>query len=354
MKIISYNQLIIISLNTILMALCSGCSPSDIPGCEDSTGLYEYASYPVGVAIDLFDLQNDTIYRNIAIRQFNSITPENIFKAAWLHPEENTFAWTEADQLAYFCSQYGKRLHGHTLIWHEDLPSWIVNFQGNSADWEELFKSHIQTIVTHFKDKVKAWDVVNEAFNEDGTLRNTIWKQKVGSAYIEKAFRYTHEADPDVLLFYNDVNLEQNAGKRKAVLVFLNDLRNRGITIDGIGLQMHVNIIYPEISQMVDAMKDVADNKYLVHLSELDISVNPYSKQITPSHSLLVDQAILLGKIIQNYNQIPSKFRYGVTFWGISDKNSWIPGHFNRTDYPLLYDGTYSPKPAYCLLKESL
>ena len=215
-------------------------------------------------------------------------------------------------------------------------------------------KTHIQVIVLHFKGKVSGWDVVNEAFNEDGTLRNTIWRQKIGAGYIEKAFIYAYEADPKVLLFYNDYNLESNPNKRNSVIGFLNNLRNRGIKIDGIGIQMHVNILSTEATQVASALQSISNNDYQIHLSELDISVNPLGKNITPSQSLFTKQANLLGEIVLQYKQIPTRYQYGITFWGISDKTSWIIDYFNREDYPLLYDDNYLPKPAYCKLKETL
>ncbi len=322
--------------------------------CNEELGLAAYANYPVGAAVDLSLLNYDTTYQIIAIKQFNSFTPENIFKAAYLHPEPNAFNWNEADQLADFCQRYNKRLHGHTLIWHEQLPPWIWNFEGNADAWEQLMKTHIQTIMTHFKGKVKAWDLFNEAFSEDGTLRNTVWMQHIGATYIEKACLFAREADPGALLFYNDYNLESNPAKRNGVISFFNHLRDRGIAIDGIGVQMHISLVYPDASQIADAFKVISDNGYKIHVSELDISVNPEGRYIGPDQELFKKQANLLGQLILHYNQLPAKNQYGITFWGISDKTSWIRSSFHRIDYPLLYDDEYKPKPAYCKLKDIL
>ena len=345
-----YKLLLIVLLLTFFFS----CAKNDSSVCDDSDGLYMHSDFPIGVAIDINELYSNSLYKSIAIKQFNSVTPENIFKAEYLHPEPAFFDWTDADSLTNFCIANNKRLHGHTLIWHQQLPKWILNFQGNSSDWEQLIKTHIQTIVLHFKGKVTGWDVVNEAFNEDGTLRNTIWRQKIGAGYIEKAFIYAHEADPNVLLFYNDYNLESNPNKRNSVIGFLNNLRNRGIKIDGIGIQMHINILSTEATQVASALQSISNNDYQIHLSELDISVNPLGKDITPSQSLFTKQANLLGEIVLQYKQIPARYQYGITFWGISDKTSWIIDYFNREDYPLLYDDNYLPKPAYCKLKETL
>jgi endo-1,4-beta-xylanase len=345
------NKLLLFSL---LLLLFFGCRKNDIPACDDSDSLYSYSNFPVGVAIDFQELSSNMTYKEIAIRQFNSVTPENLFKPEYLHPEPGFFNWADADSLVGFCIANNKRIHGHTLIWHQQLPQWIQGFQGNSHDWDLLMKIHIQTIVSHFKGKVSGWDVVNEAFNEDGTLRNSIWLQKLGAGYIEKAFLYAHEADPDVLLFYNDYNLESNPNKRNSVLSLLNNIRNRGIQVDGIGIQMHVNIMSTEATQLASALQSMINYGYRIHLSEMDVSINPLGRDISPTQELFAEQANLLGELVQQYKQVPPQYQYGITFWGISDKTSWIKEYFNREDYPLLYDDNYNPKPAYCKLKETL
>lgn len=341
----------LITRSYILLLTCLlGCQKEEIYTCNDNVGIYSFSKYPIGTAIDVVELDNDPLYKSIAIKQFNSITPENIFKAQNIHPEPLFFNWSEADSLTSFCQNNNKRLHGHTLIWHQQLPQWILDYQGSTADWEQLMKVHIQTIMRHFKNKVIAWDVVNEAFNEDGTLRNSIWKQKIGDGYIEKAFQFAREADPNALLFYNDFNLESNTTKLNSVLSFLNNIRNRGVRIDGIGIQMHISTYYPEPTQIAKTFQKFANQNYKIHVSELDISVNPLAKDFVQVEKLFNDQANLLASLVLSYNQIPNHLQYGITFWGISDKNSWIRYFYNRVDYPLLYDENYLPKPCYCKL----
>lgn len=338
----------------ILLCFFIEHNKAQVSTCSDSIGLFTLAKYPVGTAIDINELENNPLYKSIALKQFNSITPENIFKAENIHPKASQFNWKQADRLAAFCVANNKRLYGHTLIWHNQLPQWILDFQGNSSEWEQLMKNHIQTIVTHFKGKVTAWDVVNEAFNEDGTLRDNIWKQKIGDSYIEKAFLYAHKADPDAFLFYNDYNLESNPTKLKSVLSFLNNLRKKGLKINGIGLQMHISTEYPKPSQIAKAFREIATDNYKIHLSELDISINPNNQNIEPTEKKLAQQANLLESIVLNYNQLPTQYKFGITFWGIADKNSWIRYFYRRNDYPLLYDDSYLPKPCYCKLIETL
>lgn len=345
-------------MNKVILFICLmcafSCKKEEIPTCTDETPLYAEASYPIGVAIDYLALNYDSVYNEKATNQFNSVTPENEFKPAFLHPEENFFNWNDADSLVAFAEETNKRLHGHTLIWHQQLPAWMNNFQGDANAWDQMLKNHVQTIVTHFKGKVKAWDVVNEAFNEDGSLRESIWLENMGNNYIEKAFIYAHEADPDALLFYNDYNLEWNSRKRNGVLKFFDELRGKGVRVDGMGLQMHIDACNGKPLEYANAFDDVVDHEYLLHLSEIDISVNPKNKTVENLDDLLYDQAILLGKIVDDYNSLPAAYQYGMTFWGVSDAHSWIRGFYNREDYPLLYDDNYQVKPCYCQLKRHL
>lgn len=338
----------------ICIILITSCKKNDIEKCDDVQSLYLYSNFPIGVAINPVELNSGNRYYEIAVNQFNSITAENIFKPSHLHPNENSFNWLEADKLVQFCQTNNKRLHGHTLIWHNQLPNWINNFQANQSEWDMMFKEHIQTICHHFKGKVKAWDVVNEAFNDNGTLRNSIWKQKIGNGYIEKAFIYAHEADPDALLFYNDYDIALNNTKRKAILSLLNNLKQRGVPIHGIGMQMHVSIAHPDNKQIAIALKEISNDGFKIHLSEIDVSINPLGKEIKPSDELLESQANKLATITLLYKDVPTRLQYGMTFWGVSDKNSWIRSFFNRNDYPLLFDDDYDPKPAYCKFKEIL
>ena len=353
MPIVKKHSLLVFSFTFLLLGQFA-CKKNNTQSCDDKQSLHAQSKFSIGVAIQLGQYENNLDYARLADQQFNSFTPENAFKAENLHPAENVFEWTEADRLVSIALRNNKTMHGHTLIWHQQNPDWIKSFQGNSAAWEALFKKHIQTIVTHFKGKVKAWDVVNEAFNEDGTLRNSIWKEKIGPTYIEKAFRYAQAADPQASLFYNDYNLESNPLKRKQVLTYLNQLRNRGVKISGIGLQMHVSLQFPNPSEIAASFKEVADQDFKVHVSELDISVNLLGNNNNPNAGVFEAQADYLGKIVTLYKQIPQQYQYGMTFWGVSDNDSWISAYFNRQDYPLLFDGNYKPKPAYCKLMELL
>lgn len=342
-------------LGVALLGFMTICCQKNEPiwPCSDETGLYTLSDFPIGVAVEPNNLSFNFLYKKITQEQYNSLTPENIFKPAYLQPEPGLFYWEEADSLVAFAIRHQKRIHGHTLVWHQQLPIWMDTYSGDAAAFDSLMKWHIQTVMRHFKGKVLAWDVVNEAFEDDGSLRNSIWRQKIGDSYLEKAFVYAHEAVPEAELFYNDYSLESNATKRKAVLDFLNAMRQKGLTINGIGLQMHLNL-YVDRLQIATALQDFAAQGYKIHLSEVDIALNPLGQYAQPPASLLQEQANLLGAVVLYYKQLPKKLQYGITFWGVGDAHSWIRFKDGRDDYPLLYDDNYQTKPAYCQLKELL
>ncbi|MEM7371788.1 MAG: endo-1,4-beta-xylanase [Bacteroidota bacterium] len=346
----------IITIVTISFLFNNSCQKDNISICNvDDKYLSNCVDFYCGSVVDLHRINSNINYGNIVNTQFNSVTAENIMKPEFLHPGENTYNWFEADQLVDYCTSNSKRLHGHTLIWHQQLPQWMLHFEGSSRDWENMMKDHIFQIVSHFKGKVSSWDVVNEAFNDDGTLRNSIWKKNIGKSYIEKAFQFAQEADPNAKLFYNDYSLEINPVKRNAVLSFFNNLKAQGISIDGIGLQMHIFNGFPENIEVSKAIDDIWKNDYLVHISELDISINPLSQDMQKApHNELMRQAEKYLYVFKSYDRIPDKYKFGITIWGVGDDDSWIRYYYNRDDYPLLFDDNYLPKPAFCKLISEL
>lgn len=326
----------------LIACLLLGCRKQYTTVCDNSS-IYSHTSFPVGVAVDVYRLQNNPQYRDIVIHQFNSITGENAFKFPYVEPGPGQYDWTETDYIADFARQYGMRLHGHTLVWHNAVPGWLYGYTG---DWDAMLQDHITQEVGRYKDIIHSWDVVNEGFNEDGSLRNSIWLQHLGTNYIQKAFEYAHAANPSAKLFYNDFNLELNPIKLKGVLDFLTKLKLSGVQIDGIGMQMHITATYPAVSQIADAAKKITDAGFLLHFSELDVNMNMPSGQTLLSASELKQQANRYEDVFGIYNQVNPKLQFGITMWGVSDADSWIP-----RGLPLLFDYNYSCKPAYCACK---
>jgi endo-1,4-beta-xylanase len=315
--------------------------------------LFEKADFPVGVAINFQKLLNEKEYRDLVISQFNSITAEKSMKASFIHPRQDAYDFSETDYLIKFCERNNKRLHGHTLVWYKDNPEWMEKFKGDKNAWEMMLRDHINVIINHCKWYIKSWDVLNEAFNNDGSLRENIWLKNIGEEYIEKSFRYAAEADPAALLFYNDFDLESRPEKLKAVLTYLDNLKKKGVKIDGIGMQMHVNVNYPFITDINMAAKRVKEYGFMVHYSEFDISTVKTGKLLTTQKHLLQLQKNRIKELVSGYRKLDSNKRFGITMWGLSDDDSWLTAK-NGNDRPLLFDSRYRIKPAYCGFIEGL
>lgn len=311
------------------------------------TILFKMMPFPMGAAVSVNLVKTNTKYNGVVTKEYNSITAENAMKFGGLHPSENTFFWTDADYLVSYAVANNKRIHGHTLNWFNSLPTWVTNFVGDSAAWENLLKTHIQTVVTHFKGKVASWDVVNEAFNDDGTIRNSIWVQKLGTDYIARCFQYANQADPNALLFYNDYGHEYSAAKRTAITNMITSFKTRGIPIHGIGMQFHMTVTQTD-ANIIAAINAAAATGLKVHISELDIRLNNDKVQGLVFTSLLASQqADKYKSVVKAFNAIPASQQYGITTWNVGDADSWVPGWLGAPDWPLPFDGNYLRKPAY-------
>jgi endo-1,4-beta-xylanase len=217
---------------------------------------------------------------------------------------------------------------------------------GDSAAWENLLKTHIQTVVTHFKGKVTSWDVVNEAFNDDGTLRNSIWVQHLGADYIARCFQYARQADSNAVLFYNDYGHEYSSAKRTAISNLISSLKSRGIPIDGIGMQFHMTYTQTD-ANISAAISEAAATGLKVHISELDIRLNNNKTFTSFSALLSAQQGAKYKYVVQTYKAIPVAQQFGITTWNVSDADSWIPGWLGVPDWPLPFDANYLRKEAY-------
>ena len=316
--------------------------------------LKSLAPFPVGAAISTYHLKHNSAYRRLLVEQFNSVTAENAMKFEQLHPSQHQFRWAAADELVRFARTNGMRVHGHTLIWSAKNPKWVNNFQGDRAAWKALLKDHIQTIVKHFKADVHSWDVVNEAFTEAGTLKKSIWLEKLGPEYLELAFIYAHEADPESLLFYNDYGHEYGGKKLNAILNMVKDFRRKNIPIHGLGLQTHIVARIPE-KNIRYGITAASKSGLLIHISELEVSVK-YNK---PKAFLLDDQlaqvqAQKYKAVFEAYAAIPKAQQFGITTWNLGDRDAFRNSVSKNRDHPMLFDYEYQPKPAFKAIVELL
>ncbi len=307
--------------------------------------LRSVSDIPIGVAVDSNLLRYNQQYRNIVAHHFSSITPENAMKMGPLVPLQGDYNWINADLIVNFAEQINTSIHGHTLVWHSQLPTWVDSYSGSSEDWIKLLKTHIQTVVGRYKGRVQSWDVLNEAVRDDGSgYRNTIWFENIGSDYIEYAFRWAHEADPEAKLFYNDYSLSENSPKLDFVVSMITSLKAEGVPIHGIRFQMHITNEWPSLNQMQGAIDKIEELDLELKITELDISMNSQEIHSSLTNELAQEQKKRYFDVVSLFLQ--SSKLTGLTLWGVSDKDSWIPHCFNRSDWPLLFDTNYDPKPA--------
>jgi endo-1,4-beta-xylanase len=308
--------------------------------------------------------------REIVKKHFNTITPENILKWQYVHPGPGVYDFKAADKMVALGKKHNMFVVGHTLVWHHQTPGWVFqNSDGNDTSREVLLrrmKSHIFRVVRRYKGKVHGWDVVNEALDADGNLQKTKWLEIIGEDYIEKAFEYAHQADPDAELYYNDFDMWKSS-KFGGVARIVKDLQSKGLRIDGVGMQGHWGFDYPLNEELEAAIVFYSKLGMKVMVTELDISVLPNLFAITGAditamrdmregYNLYPDGLPdeVHQKLARRYAELFSIFhKYAdkisrITFWGVYDGSSWKNNWPVRgcTDYPLLFDRDYKPKPA--------
>ncbi|MBU3020722.1 endo-1,4-beta-xylanase [Aestuariibacter sp. A3R04] len=351
----------------ILSAVVSltGCSnePADTISAQGQFSLKEAFKdkFAIGAAVNELHIA-DGIESALVAQHYNTLTPENMMKWEEIHPQPDQFSFSRPDALVAFSERQGIQLVGHTLVWHSQTPDWVFYHQDgtrkNRAELLTLMKSHIEAVAGRYKGRVYAWDVVNEAFNEDGTLRQSLWYEIIGDDYLDMAFEYAHEAAPNARLYYNDYNLFKPA-KRKGVIELVKRLKSKGIQIDGVGMQAHYALDYPSFDDVEASIEAFSAQGVDVMITELDISVlpfpddenmgadvglsialqdeyNPYT-EVLPKEKLdeLASRYEALFAIFNRHSDKVGR----VTFWGVHDAHSWrnnwpMPG---RKDYPLLF-----------------
>lgn len=324
-------------------------------------GLKDFYSnyFPIGVAVGLRNLRGD---ESVLIKkQFNSLTAENAMKMAPLQPKEGEFYWKAADSIVKFAVKNGIKIRGHNLCWHQQTPDWMFKDGDKQVSKETLLKrlkTHINTVVGRYRGKIYAWDVVNEAIDDNPAnfLRNSKWFEICGEDFITKAFEYAHEADPGAKLYYNDYNSELPE-KRERIYKLLKSLKDKGVPIDGVGLQAHWSLKSPTEADLRTAIQRYSSLGLKIQFTELDISIYPWEKDRRAKRPGESDQftADLEARQAAKYAMVFNVFRAykdvitNVTFWNVSDRHSWLDEYpvMGRKNYPLLFDANLQPKKAY-------
>ena len=334
------------------------------PDHSGETTLKEASSIPIGVGVNYDLLKNNTSYAAIVKTQFDRVTPGYQMKHAANVKNDGTYDFTKTDDFMNITSSLGVKVHGHTLAWYQNDNATYLNTL-DTAQVGNALHDWVTTMVTRYKGRVTGWDVVNEAIADGtGALRTSanslsgsgyfFWADYLGRDYIANAFTWAHAADPEAKLFINDYGLESNSRKLDSLIAMVNRLKADGVPIHGIGCQMHMSI-YTRSSGIDSALQLLAATGLLIHVSELDVRINPGNlTPFTTTPALLALQAQQFRYVAESYfRNVPAAQRYGITVWDLTDADSWIVKAGNR-DAPTLWDSSYNKKPVFDAFRKGL
>lgn len=304
-------------------------------------------------------LLSEPAYSETLSREFNMVEPEDAMKWSVVRRNRGTFDFSGADKVVEYAHLHGMKVRGHCLVWDHDNPDWLNRGGYSPEQLSRILEEHIRTEASRYAGRVFAWDVVNEALDENGHLRDSIWYnrpgiglQDKGPAYIEQAFRWAHEADPGALLFYNEAEAEGLNRKSDAVYAMLKNFKQRGVPINGVGLQMHLADFDFDTSALAENIARLTALGLQVHITELDISL-PVDSAGRTQPSDLQKQSALYGRIVNACVQSPGCT--AIQMWGFTDKYSWIGSHSHQTRGAAVpFDRDYKPKPAYDAILRAL
>lgn len=356
--------------------LLSGCTGSkktaDTSGTPSLKDVFNN-EFTIGTALNTEQIEEkDGSAISLVPQQFNAVTPENIMKAEEIHPEWGRYNFDPADKLVAYAKKHNLQVNAHTLIWHSQLPQYVRRMK-DADSVRRFFVDHINTVAARYDGKVYSWDVVNEALEEDGTMRKSIFLDKLGEDFVVEAFRLAQKASPNSKLYYNDYNIEEPK-KRAGAIRLIKKIQAAGVRIDGVGIQGHWRSYQVPLADIEQSIKEFSALGIEVAFTELDLTTlqrprgitgadvnqraefnekyNPYVKALPDSvQAQLSEQYENLFRLFLKYSDKISR----VTFWGVHDGQSWlngwpIPG---RTDYPLLFDRQGKPKPAFYRVVET-
>lgn len=343
--------------------LFAGCAVAQVPSLKETFK----KDFLIGTAMNAQQIEEkDPMADKLIRQQFDAVTPENIMKAEIIQPGWNTYNFDLADKLVAFAQKNNIKVNAHTLIWHSQLPAFMHGME-NADSVRRYFENHILTIAGRYDKKVYSWDVVNEALNEDGTLRKSIFLDKLGEDFIVEAFRLAQKAAPNTKLYYNDYNIEQPK-KRAGAIAVIKKIQAAGVRIDGVGIQGHWKAGSVPMHEIEESIKEFAALGIEVMFTELDLTVlpnpwdnttsevsataqgsakmNPYPNGLPDSvQQTLTKSYADLFTLFMKYKKVISR----ITFWGVNDGQSWLNNWpiRGRTNYPLLFDKNFKPKPAF-------
>lgn len=301
----------------------------------------------IGAAVAADPLRTDYQYRD-ALGEFNAVTTENALKMGPLCPSEHEYDFRDADVIVDFAREHDMYLRGHTLVWHNQLPEWLLPWQYTDAELRRLLRQHVRTVAGRYAGTIDAWDVVNEAVADDGGLRETPWLRAFGEEYIDRAFEWARKVAPEATLFYNDYGADAINDKSDEIYELLSGMLERGVPIDGVGLQYHALHDHVDPVSVAENVRRFSDLGLDVQITEMDVA---YTAATAPPDRR-EQQAEYYGEVVERCLEAGCD-----TFvvWGVADHHSWLP-HFDETltEDPLLLDDGYDHKPAYDAVRDAL
>lgn len=351
----------LLAVTAVLFVNCSAKK-----GVTSLKDVYKKDFY-IGTALSADQIEEkDAKVDSLIKKEFNAITAENIMKSMYTHPQKDKYDFALSDKFVAYGEKNKMFIHGHTLIWHSQLAPWMEKIE-DSTDMKAFMKDHITTIVSKYKGRINSWDVVNEALNDDGTLRQSIFFKTLGEKYLVDAFKLAEKADPKVDLYYNDYNIEEPA-KRAGAIALIKKIKAAGGKVDGVGIQGHWRLQSPSIEEIEKSILEYSALGIKVAFTELDITVlpnpwdlkgadvnqkfegsakmNPYPEKLPDSvQTQLVERYASIFKLFLKHKDKISR----VTFWGVYDGQSWLNDWpiKGRTNYPLPFDKDLKHKQAY-------
>ena len=353
-----------LGISTAAVAVPSGTSTTSAVAPDSLRALAAKIGLRIGTAVIPFDLDHAN-YAAIVGGQFSVVTPGNEMKWQVVEPTQGTFDWSGADRLVAFAQAHGQLVRGHTLLWHNQLPTWLTTGVSNgtisNTQLADLLHQHITTEVSRYKGKIWQWDVANEFFtdaNPSGINPNDFWVSHLGAGIIPQAFRWAHAADPHALLCYNDYNIAGEDGsnaKSNAVYSWLQQMLAQGVPINCVGDQGHLDTQFGfNPAQMTQDLRRYASLGLKVAITEADVRtfVNNATDQVPTDNLAKFAQPFEFSQMLQSCLVVRQCISF--TVWGFGDADSWVPGFFTGEGYATIYDVNLNPKPAYFALQQDL
>jgi endo-1,4-beta-xylanase len=353
----------------LILGTAAGAAPMNAghprPPADSLRTLASHVGLRIGTAVNMDKLNVDATYTGIVADQFSTVTPENVMKWDTIEPSRGTENFAPADQLVSFARAHGQLVRGHTLLWHNQIPSWLTSGVADgsisNSELRDIVHRHITDEVSHFRGKIWQWDVANEFFTDSSPSMinpNDFWVSHLGVGIIADAFRWAHAADPHALLFYNDYNIAGEDGsnaKSDAVYAFVRQLRSQGVPVQGVGDQGHLDTQYGFPTLLTQDLQRYTAAGFKVAITEADVRtfIETTDANQTPTDSLATfAQPYEYSQMLKACLAVRDCISF--TVWGIDDADSWVPGVFTGEGYADIYDVNLAPKAAYTTMQQDL